>query len=65
MALRFGREVMTPAMQAGLVKRPLTFRDIFTAFATFSYFLALLIRVRCWCQALIRRCATAWQGPFL
>ncbi len=30
-SLRFGREVRTPAMQAGLATRKLTFRDIFTA----------------------------------
>jgi IS1 family transposase len=29
--LKFGRECRTPAMQAGLVTRPLSFRDIFTA----------------------------------
>jgi hypothetical protein len=28
-ALRFGREIRTPAMQAGLVKRRLTLREIF------------------------------------
>ena len=28
-ALKFGRETRTPAMQAGLVSRRLTFRDIF------------------------------------
>ena len=27
-ALRFGREIRTPAMQAGLAKRRLTFRDV-------------------------------------
>ncbi len=31
--LKFGREVRTPAMQAGLVARRLTFRDVFTAVA--------------------------------
>jgi hypothetical protein len=30
-ALKFGREVRTPAMQAGLTRRQLTFRDIFEA----------------------------------
>ena len=30
-SLRFGREVRTPAMQAGLAARRLSFRDIFTA----------------------------------
>jgi hypothetical protein len=28
-ALKFGRDVRTPAMQAGLTGRPLTFREIF------------------------------------
>jgi IS1 family transposase len=28
-ALKFGKEMMTPAMQAGLSKRPLTLRDVF------------------------------------
>ena len=30
-ALKFGREIRTPAMQAGLTTRWLTFRDIFLA----------------------------------
>jgi hypothetical protein len=30
-ALKFGHEVRTPAMQAGLTKKRLTFRDIFTS----------------------------------
>ena len=30
-ALRFGREIRTPATQAGLTTRRLTFRDIFSA----------------------------------
>ena len=59
MALRFGREVRTPAMQAGLVDRKLTFRDIFTAVATFFSLLALLIRVRWPRQELISRFAVA------
>ncbi len=32
-ALTFGDETRTPAMQAGLVKKPLSFREIFTAVA--------------------------------
>ena len=59
MALRFGPETRTPAMQAGLVDRKLTFRDIFTAAATFFSFLALLIRVRWPRQELISRFAAA------
>jgi transposase-like protein/IS1 family transposase len=34
-ALKFGRQVRTPAMQAGLTKQPLTFRDIFTSIPKF------------------------------
>jgi len=30
-ALKFGREVRTPAMQAGLTRRPLTWREIFSS----------------------------------
>jgi len=29
--LKFGREVRTPAQQAGLVKRALTWREVFSA----------------------------------
>jgi hypothetical protein len=29
--LKFGRELRTPAMQAGLVSQPLSFREIFTS----------------------------------
>ena len=60
MALRFGRDVRTPAMQAGLVAKRLTFRDVFTAVVTFFSFLALLIRLRCWRQVLISRCVAVW-----
>ena len=59
MALRFGREVRTPAMQAGLVDRKLTFRDIFTAVMTFFSLLVLLMRVRWPRQELISRFAAA------
>jgi len=46
-------------MQAGLADRKLTFRDVFTAVATFFSLLALLARVRCWRQALAPRLAAA------
>jgi transposase-like protein/IS1 family transposase len=59
MALKFGREIRTPAMQAGLVGRRLTFRDIFTAVAEFLRLMALAIRVRCRRQGLIPRSALA------
>jgi hypothetical protein len=38
-ALKFGPEIRTPAMQAGLAKRRFTFRDVFT-------FLVALILIR-------------------
>jgi len=57
--MKYGKDVWTPAMQAGLVGRKLTFRDVFTAVATFFSFLTLLIRVRCRRRALILRCETA------
>ena len=44
--LKFRLETRTPAMQAGLVAKRLTFRDIFTAAAAFLSFVAALIRVR-------------------
>jgi len=45
-------------MQAGLVDRHLTLRDVFTALAAFFSLLALLIRVRCRRQRLVLRLAT-------
>ena len=45
MALRFGSEIGTPAMQAGLVDRKLTFRDVFTAGGSFFPFVAMLLGV--------------------
>jgi hypothetical protein len=36
-ALKFGREVRTPSMQAGLTRRQLTFREIFAAGIAFQY----------------------------
>jgi len=48
-ALKFGDETRTPAMQAGLVKKQLSFREIFTVvpilFWKFSIFLRALFRV--------------------
>jgi len=48
-ALKFGDEIRTPAMQAGLVKKQLSFREIFTAVAIlfwwFSMSLRTLVRV--------------------
>ena len=44
--LEFATEARTPAMQAGLVGRRLTFRDIFTSMAGFLFRVALVIRSR-------------------
>ena len=35
LALKFGREIRTPAMQAGLTSKRLSFRDIFTSVSNF------------------------------
>jgi hypothetical protein len=47
-ALKFGEEMWTPTMQAGLVKKQISFREIFTAvairFLWFSMFLRTLVR---------------------
>ena len=43
LGLKFGRVVRTPAMQAGLAARKLTFREIFTSAAGLLIFVALLI----------------------
>jgi len=59
MALRFGREVRTPAMQAGLVARRLTFRDVFSAVAVFCSFVIALFRATCGRQEFISRLAVA------
>jgi IS1 family transposase len=59
MALRFGREVRTPAMQAGLVAKRLTFRDVFTAVARFLFLVALVIRFRNRCEGPIPRSVLA------
>jgi transposase-like protein/IS1 family transposase len=42
-ALKFGHEVRTPAMQAGLTKKRLTFRDVFTSIPKFLH----LVKVNC------------------
>ena len=57
--LKFGTEVRTAAMQAGLVDRQLTFRDVFTAVVAFLLVVALAIRVRCQRQGLVPCLATA------
>ena len=42
-ALKFGKEIRTPAQQAGLVSRRLTLREIFTSLATLILFIQRLI----------------------
>ena len=43
-ALQFGREVRTPAMQAGLTPKRLTFRDVVTSIPNFLRFLWIVSR---------------------
>ena len=45
-ALKFGNEVRTPAMQAGLVRRRLSFRDIFMSQVSLYWFVLILFAVR-------------------
>jgi IS1 family transposase len=45
-ALKFGNETRTPAMQAGLVKKQLSFREIFTAVAILFWWFSMLLRTR-------------------
>jgi len=45
LALKYGRDTWTPAMQAGITKRPLTFRQIFTMA---GIHLAVLVLWRLW-----------------
>ena len=43
MALKFGKDTLTPAMQAGLVSKRLTFQEIFTTVATLSLCVVILL----------------------
>jgi hypothetical protein len=45
LALKFGRKVRTPAMQEGLAKKRLAFRDIFLSIPKFLRL--VLIKVNC------------------
>ncbi len=58
--LRFGPEVKTPAIQARLVDRKLTFGDVFTAVGNFFLFVAVLMWVRWRCQEFSHRFVAAW-----
>ena len=42
-ALKFGKDTLTPAMQAGLVSKRLTFREIFTAVAVLFLCVVILL----------------------
>jgi len=42
-ALKFGDETRTPAMQAGLVKKQLSFREIFTTMAILFWWISMLL----------------------
>jgi len=46
MALKFGKNTLTPAMQAGIVSKRLTFRDISTAVAVMFLLALILIDLR-------------------
>ena len=54
-------EVRTPAMQAGLAGRKLTFRDVLTAAAGCLLLVAPEICLRCRRQGLVLRLAAAQQ----
>ncbi len=45
-AVKFGSTVRTPAMQAGLAKKRLSFRDVFTSRAVFLLFVLIAIRLQ-------------------
>jgi len=45
-ALKFGDETQTPAMQAGLVKKQLSFREIFTALEIIFWWIFMFMRTR-------------------
>ena len=44
-ALKYGRETWTPAMQAGLASRRLSFRDVFTSVPELAVFVLVVIRL--------------------
>ena len=59
LGLKFGRQTRTPAMQAGLVSRKLTLRDIFTAAAMKVIFVLVLIEVALCPREFIQRPVSA------
>ncbi len=42
-ALKFGKTIRTPARQAGLAKKRLSFRDVFTSRAAFFLFVLMMV----------------------
>jgi len=44
--LKFGRELRTPAMQAGLASRWLTFREVFTSVARMLLYVQIVLDFR-------------------
>ena len=42
-ALKFGETLRTPAMQAGLAKKRLSFRDVFTSQVAFFLFVLMMV----------------------
>ena len=63
-ALKFGREVRTPAMQAGLATRRLTFREVFVCQPP-SFFVFVLVRIRAVTCVVPSRLPTAQVGDQL
>jgi IS1 family transposase len=57
--LKFGREMRTPAMQAGLASRRLTFREVFTSVAGMLLYVLIVIDFRTSCQTAKRERAAA------
>ena len=53
MALKFGKEIRTPAMQAGLASKKLLFRDLFTSREALISFVIIVVLV--WCVKWIRK----------
>ena len=46
-SLKFGKTIRTSAMQAGLAKKRLSFRDLFTSRAAFLLFALMMIVAQC------------------
>jgi len=46
MVSKFGEEIRTPAMQAGLVKKQLSFLEIFTALEILFWWFFMFLRTR-------------------